>query len=373
MPNHYDYDSDYDSDYDYEREPGRGYNDDRDYRRGPPPGRDERMPQQTPKKVSYKCIGGMVVAIVALIFIFIFTTSAYNWYLITYEEHPEGDLVLTYDIKNEYYLNEFKSEQIINPLNQTNASVTIDQTFSYDDNLLKDQTEDIRDVMDFINLFYLITILILIISIALIPIAALGKIPHGIPMALLLLALILTLILPLYFFIYYPPALEEHFIKMYGNGTAPEGFEYKGDFYGTRHGDYTNVDSIQMEWELAFEPGMAFWLSFVIMFIILVGIGVYSSGKKDIPGKRAPIGPPPRGVGRGEPPPRYDRGYDDYGYDEPRRSRGPPARPPRPPRRDYGPGGGGARGGQAPPRPPQRARRGGGYDDHYDPPVLRNG
>jgi hypothetical protein len=372
LPNH----NDYESDYDYEREPREGYDDDRDYRRGPPPERGERMPPYKPKKVSYKCIGGMVVAIVALIFIFIFTTSAYNWYTVSYELYPEGESTLTEERNLDYYLTEFEYKQNLFSLNQTNASI-IDQTISYDDPLLKDQNEKVRDVMEFINLFYLLTILMLIISIALIPIAAMGKIPYGIAMAFLLIALILTLIIPLYFFIYFPPALEEQFIQFWGNETAAEGFDYKGDFFGTRHGDYTNIDSIQMEWELKFEPGMAFWISFVIMFIILVAIGVYSSGRKDIPGKRPPIGPPPRGGGRGEPPPRYDRGYDDRGYDDgydepPRRSRGPPARPPRPPRGDYGTGGGGARDGRAPPRPPRRARGAAGHDDHYDPPVLRN-
>jgi hypothetical protein len=310
----------------------------------------EEPPQKPKKRISYKCIGGMVVAIVALIFVVMLMYMGDPWYTITYEAHQEEATSVDINFEIEYHLTEFKGT---NNLLGGNAT---ENTTSYDDSDVKDDFEDIKEVMDNLNTFFMISIILLIISIALIPIAAIGKIPHGIAMATLLIALIITLITPIYFFIYFPPAIERQIDNSFGNMTEDIGFIYDGDFIGSRHGEFPieGLD-LQMNFEMEYGPGMTFWFSFIPMFIILVAIGVYSSGKKDL----IPHGPGYRGTGdRPYPPPPPARGgrRDDYGR--------PPPRPPRRDGYDRGPG----RQRRGPPRGPGR-----GYEDedeHYRPPAL---
>jgi len=310
----------------------------------------EEPPYKPKKQISYKCIGGMVVAIVALIFVVMLMYMGDPWYTITYEAHPEEASSAEINIEIEYYLTEFKGKSKFFDENVT------ENTSSYDDSDVKDDFEDIKEVMDNLNTFFLISIILLIISIALIPIAAIGKIPHGIAMATLLIALIITLITPIYFFIYFPAAVEKQIDNSFGNFTQEINFIYEGDFIGSRHGDFPLEDmDLQMNFEMEYGPGMTFWFSFIPMFIILVAIGVYSSGKKDL----IPHAPGYRSAGgRPYPPPPPARGgrRDDYGRP-----------PPRPPRREgYDRGPGAQRPG--PPRQP-----GYGYEDddkHYRPPAL---
>ncbi len=348
-------DNNYDSGEYYE--PSRGH------RRPPPPpprrARD-REPDYEPKRVSFKCIGGMVVAIVALIFVLMLMYMGFTWYSITYEATPEGTNIKAIEYEFEYFADEVSATIGFGGNSTTN-------TTSYDDEDVKDYVKDVKEVMDMMNTFFLITVILLIVAIALIPVAAIGKIPHGIAMAILLIALIITIISPLYFFVYFPPAVESQFNEAFGNTTGEIQFIYEAEFIGEKHGEFPLGD-LQFNFNMEYGPGIAFWLAFVPMFIILIAIAVYSGGKRDLRTMRRPP-PPPRGRG-------YRDEYDEYD-EPPDRGRPPPrGRPPYgPPRRDYEPRGGRREDDYA--RGPPRSHRSrdygydeGGGDEHYRPPVL---
>ncbi len=351
-------------DYDYDpREPPEAR---QKHRRPPPP---QAPPPHRPlgtgyeqKRVSSKCIAGMIITIVALIFIVILMFMGYPWYSITYEANPEGVSGGNIEFGFEYYLDEVSLES-------TMFNQTVKNTTSYDDDVIKDDSKEVKEVVDIINYFFIFSIILLIVSIVLIPVAAIGKIPHGIALVTLLIALIITLITPIYFFLYFPPAVETQINNMMGNQTAEIGFIYDGEFIGSRHGEFPAGD-IQMNFEMEYGPGMTFWFSFVPMFIILGALIVYSGGKRDLQYMGPVRGSP---GGRREPPPPPHRQRRDY--DEP------PRPPPRSRKRDYGP-----------PRPmreedydsiprsrppPRRdgydPRRESGYrrdEEYYRPPVI---
>ena len=348
-------------DHGYERHDDYG---ERPSNRRPPPPRqlpDQRnkRPEQKDKGSLYKGIGGLVVAIVALIFVIIIMYMGYSWYSVAYEEYAQDAPTEKDEIIIDYQIEQYSIETkfVINYQNISNISSPKKDTYQYDSEYYN--SRDVGDVMDLINYFYLFTIILLIISIIMIPIGAMGKMPHGIPMVTLLLALVFSLIVPLYFFFYIPAAVETHTINYTGNtfdNETYENFRYEGDFYGSRNGYFDNDDGVRFDWETRFNPELAFWLSFVPMFIILAAIVVYSSSKQ----KPQSRGPPPRDRGG------YEKDYD-YDYDASRRSRDrdyeyrdePPRRPPpRPPRRRPGDG--------------QAGAGGRGYDEHYNPPVLEN-
>lgn len=344
------------------------YDDRARQRRPPPPPRDRRQdsrgppgppPERKSTRVSYKSIAGMIVAVVALIFVIILMYSGYSWYLISYEEQPEGVSAEKETRSFDFKQDEFTAELEVRLGNLTPDSLSIKETFQYNET-----SKDIKEVMDWVGNFYVISMILLIVSIIMMPIGALGKMPHGLPLIPILIALILTLIIPIYFFVYFPPGLETQLEGAY-DSTDDTGFKYDGDFFGSKSGDfYDNETDLQKEFEMEFGPKIAFWLSFVPMFIILAALSVYSAGKKDLQYGGPPRRPPP---GRG---PGYDRDreYDDRDYDErppPRRRppddydhggppRGPPPRPPR----------------GRPPRRGHDAYNGGGQDEHYNPPVL---
>jgi hypothetical protein len=277
--------------------------------------------------------------------------SGLGWYSITYEEYAEEQPGVKFTTSFNYYYDEFDVKFETSGSNVTNGSFSMEETYKFDDDEVKNETSEIKDVMTIVNYFYIFSIILLIVSIIMIPFAAMGKMPHGIPMAILLFALILTLIVPLYYFIYFPPALETQLENVYEDSASNSGFKYEAEFYGSKNGMYPdNVNDLQMVYDMEFQPENAFWFSFIPMFIILIAIGVYSSGKKDISRSRRPQGPPPRDYEDDRP---YDDYDDDYDAPPPRardRGRGPPPRPP-------------ARRGP-PPRPP-RGRRGGGEYDQY--------
>ena len=158
----------------------RGYGDDRGYPpddrghsgsgRAPPP--PKPLPPQDHKqktKVSYKSIGGMIVAIIALIMIFFF--MSYPWYSIEYSARPSkvGENV---EYRMEYNLDKwtFESRLGTGPWNSTDAS--------YDDPLIEDSMGDVKEIMDNTVLLHYLVMIFLILSLIFIPIAAIGKIPH---------------------------------------------------------------------------------------------------------------------------------------------------------------------------------------------------
>jgi hypothetical protein len=286
----------------------------------------------------------MVVAIIALIFIIFLMTMRYSWYSITYEEHPEGATNLEGKRIIEYNLRDFSvTEHSMS--NLTNDTLAL-KGISYDDPVVSSDAREMNDLMDALYNFFLLSILLLIISIAIMPVAAIGKIPHSVPMVTLLIALIFTLIMPIYFFFATPDAVDSHMFNLYGNENDTE-FRYEGEFWQERNGDYyINGTDEHIFFTMRYGPEMAFWLAFIPMFIILTAIAVYSGGKNELvnSGKSHGDRPPPS-----RPPPDYDRDYYDDDYDRryDRRAQRPPPRP-RPPRR----------------RPPQH---GAGRDpDHYD-------
>ncbi|WP_455392676.1 hypothetical protein [[Eubacterium] cellulosolvens] len=329
--------------------------------RAPPPPRAPESrgppPQKPPKRVSYKSLAGMVVAIIALIFIFVLIYTGYTWYVVKYEEYPENVPAEKVVTKFEYEIDQFTVSSEIPDANITMPELKFTYPYDEDNETKVGDTKDVKAVMDMINNLSLISIILLIISIIMMPIGAIGKMPHGIPLITLIIALILTLIIPIYFFIYIPPALETHLEV--ADTRDDTGFRYDGDFFGSKNGDfYDNETDLQKEFEMEFGPEMAFWLSFVPMFIILVALSVYSAGKKDLKYGGPPRRPPPP-PGRG-----YEDEYDDYDYERP-----PPRRRPDGYDEDYDRGA--SR--RPPPRPPRRPPGRGqtNYDDHYEPPVLQ--
>lgn len=343
----------------------RGYPDYGDEPRRPPPPRDHRRPPpQSPrgpppgkKPFSYKMIGGMVVAIVALIFIFIF--MSYPWYNIGYTaQHENLDSNMEFNL--EYKINDFSYE--IKFMN-----ITDKDTLEYDNESFKEPMKDVKEVMDNTNLISIIAMIFIIIAIIVIPIAAMAKIPHFVGIIFLVLGILFLIIIPLYFFFSFPPALENQFDKMQETFPSPmnETFKYKKEFLSSGSGNWNNWDYDQ-KWE----PGMAFWLIFVPLITLVVAEVVYASGKHDHAFPMAP-----ERSGRPPPPPREAGGPREPREPREPRGRGRPVRdygPPRPMRdEDYDyipssrrPPRGDEYGYREPPPPPRR----GGYDDDYPPP-----
>ncbi len=345
----------------------------RDYR-GPPPGdgrgpppppRDQRGPLPPPprerdmppgkKRISYKCIGGMVVAVIALILLFIF--MSHPWYFVSYSgDFREPNQSLEYSI--EYKIDKATYDM---KMGYENITFQLKNETSYNST-----AEDIKGVMDNTYLIILLSMIIIIIAIIIIPIAAIGKIPHVIGMIFLILGILFLLIIPLYFFFTFPPALETHLDQTSRTIGPPDWaplnqtLRYNGDFMssGSGHEFYDidfNGDDDRYDYEVKWEPGLAFWLMFVPLIMMVIAQIAYGSGKQDLmprsSGARGgrPAPPPP-------PPPRErDRQVRDYGPPRPMRDEDynyiPTSRPP--PRRDYG---------YREQPPPRR----GGYDYEYD-------
>jgi hypothetical protein len=286
----------------------------------------------------------MIVAIIALIMIFIFMNM--SWYEMEYK-HEVDALDMTREEKFVYNLNEIEYEGKID-------NETMKDTVKYDENeIVKEVFQDVKEVMDYTYYFYLIAAIMLILAIVFIPIVALGKLPHVIGVVFLVLALVFVLIIPIYFYFTLPPAIETQFDKTPMGEPLNDTFKYNGEFLSSGEGtDYYDFDFDDEEEEIKYEvkwgPGLAFWMVFVPLITIVVAQAVYAAGKPDVarsargPGPRdhrppPPPPPPPRGRGRdydyGErpppPPPRKGGGGRDYdaGYDQP-----PPRR-----KRDYGP------------------------------------
>jgi hypothetical protein len=342
----------------------RGYGDDRRYpddrghdRRPPPTDRAPPRGAGGPKKVSYKSLAGMIVAIVALIMIFIF--MAYPWYTIEYEAIYEPTTTKM-NVKMEYTMEELTTEFKV-------GEVEIKDRTKYDDKDLNGTLDEVKEVMDNTSMIQLLVMIFLIIAIILMPIAAIGKIPHVAGMVFLILAIIFVLIIPLYFFVSLPPAIESQFDKMGDLGEPMnETFIYKPDFLSSGRGTWFNDANEKYSYTQEWGPGMGFWFIFVPLIVIVIAQVVFASGKVDVsPGRgldTRPPPPPPRGRGRDRPPrdygpprPMRDEDYDYVGPDR--------GRPPGPRGRDdYG---------YSEPPPPRR-RGGGGYDD-YPPPRQRGG
>jgi hypothetical protein len=293
----------------------------------------------------------MVVAVVALILLFIFLS--YPWYFVNYsatfeESNAQMELTMVYDLED--------IDVEIKTMGFSFKNAT-----DYDDPIYNNSADDIKEIMDTTNLVGIITMIFLIIGIAIIPIVAIGKIPHFIGMIFLILAIVFLLLIPIYFFISLPAAVDTHLEHLTVNNILPppinQSLKYNNEFLSSGSGqrsidiDYDGEDE-SYNYEQKWEPGMAFWLIFIPLITVVVAQVVYGSGKhdlhKDQPRDRhrvehAPPPPPPRGRGRqardyGPPRPMKDEDYDygptsrgpppgrDYGYNEP-----PP--PPRPPRR----------------------------------------
>jgi hypothetical protein len=313
----------------------------------------------------------MIVAIIALIFLFIF--MSYPWYFVSYSgdfEEPDISLELSLEYKLQDVKMDFKHSIYEND----------STTEKYDDEMFNGSADEVKEVMDNTNLIILISMIIIIIAIIIIPIAAIGKIPHFSGMIFLILGIIFLLIIPLYFFFTFPMGLETHLDKtsrLIGPPVwAPlnETLKYNGDFMSSGSGhefydiDYDSDDN-RYDYEVKWEPGLAFWLMFVPLIMMVIAQIAYGSGKQDLKpelsrdrGSRPPPPPPPprdRERGRqvrdyGPPRPMRDEDYDHI----------PASRPP--PRGDYGY--------REPPPPPRR----GGYDYEYndgyrEPPPTRRG
>jgi hypothetical protein len=344
----------------------RGYGDDRRYpddrgsdRRPPPPDRVPPRDYGKPKKVAYKSIAGMVVAIVALIMIFIF--MAYPWYSIEYEAIHEPTTTKI-NVKMEYNIEEISYEYAVGPFKNTT-------TYKYDDSELNGTLDEVKEIMDNMYLIHILVMIFLIIAIIVMPIAAVGKIPFAPGIVFLVLAILFIFIIPLYLFASLPPAIETQFDEMGDAFGEPmnETFIYKPDFLSSGRGTWFNDANQKYSYTQEWGPGMGFWFIFVVAIIVVIAEVVFVSGKADISSgrgldSRPPPPPPPRGRSRDRPPrdygpprPMRDEDYDHLGPDR--------GRPPGPRGRDeYGY--------SEPPPPPRRG--GGGYDD-YPPPRRRGG
>ncbi len=343
-----------------------------DYGRAPPPPESmSRGPPTSPAigykpPVSYKCIAGMVIAVVALIFLFVF--MSYPWYSIDYTAKNEGtgvseELVLTYDLEN------IESEMKI-------GNTSYKMSHSYDDVEVRNETKEVKEVMD--NTYYLnlISMVFIIIAVALIPIVAIGKLPHSIGMIFLILAIIFILLIPIYFYLSLPPALEKQFDTMWGDDKDSEKFTYNGEFLATGKGDKYDDDDNKIDYEVEWGPGMGFWLIFVPLITLVVGQIAYSMGKDDAHRRRRYgsddyLGLEPSASASAPPPPPRQDGVRDYGQARPMGREDYDRQAPL--RRDHG---GYDQSQQRPQRPPPRPsppRRRGGYD--YDqggrPPPPR--
>jgi hypothetical protein len=299
----------------------------------------------------------MVVAIVALIMLFIF--MSYPWYSINYNATTTEPTKFELDYNLEYGLEDITVEA-------KSGEFTYENTTSYDEAEIKDDFEEVKEVMDNVYLLHLITMILLVIAIIVIPIAAIGKIPHASGMVILVIAIIMVLIIPIYFFFSFPPAVETQFEGMTDMGDPMnETFIYNGEFLSSGRGTWYSEDNDKWSYTQEWGPGLAFWFIFVPLITIVVAQVVYASGKADLSpvNKRPPRDhhdrpmPPPRGD-RSRPPPRDygpPRPMRDEDYDRYPASRGPP-----PGRDDYGFQ-----------EPPPSRRRGGDYDYDSRPPPPR--
>jgi hypothetical protein len=359
-----------------------------------------------------KWYAGMVLTIIVIIGIFI-SMIYYPWFTIT-TEYPDtkavGEVEISFYLK-EYEVKTSEDAVFLDPA----YPPLVEGTYAIEDEPLEggwdgdygqaSLTGRPAQLTVYKNTYLLLilTIIMAIATVALIPLAGLGKIPVKAALAMAIVMTIFAILGPIYYGVFMPIAFDEDITEIYNetedafrsvdetsNITKPEKLQsIWGDSNNIDVYRQVGVDGAQSHWR----PGLGWWIGIVIIFMAIISIGMIDGPKrgkaKDRYGDdaygdrredwdRSPDyddrrGPPPRGRDQYDDgyPPRRD--YDDYDRRPPPRDdydrRPPPGdyydrRPPPPP---------GGQGGRPPPPPgaPGGIEPRGAGDDYYQRPPQR--
>lgn len=244
----------------------------------------------------------MVIAIISLIMLII--TGALGWFSMSYEYEDVDDPENRHE--------EIKMDFTLQEINYESVSTRQGDTDSYDTSA--DLIGDLEDVADLTGLIFTIGIILTIMVIILLGIllgiiftanpvmAMFTRTVKNLTLLLALLAVITILIAPIYYWVVWPPTLDDQLGDSFMGGEADI---YDGTFMGSNDFEFVPYGGMlpnggdPYTGEARWGPGPGWFLAFIcVIFLIVTLLLVKSTGDEAM--KLVPFSP-------GRPPLQYEQ------------------------------------------------------------------